>query len=341
METTQETTGILLAKRVTMCDVAKTAHVAPSTVSRALNRPGRINPHTAEHVFRVARELGYISEDDARCSAHPLTKRFGVVVNMGNAALISALKESAERVGYHLLFLDAHVPQPDLATACHAVLNHVDGFLIDSEKTKVQLNAFVERHPMVWLNRETPKYDAVVPDVEQSLDSVLLGLKEQEKTEFTFLYAGEQSWIGSECLETVSKLSARYHLNMQLIDDVANTVEAGYKTLSRWRRRAYRNVLVYGSQAAVGFMRALREKDSSSLPHVAVLGIGDAHTGSLATPSLSTLEIPQKAMAKAAIKRLCEQVKNQATPKSGTKHEIKKVPMRLIRRESTRAWYQR
>ena len=80
------------AKRVTMKDVAKAAHVATSTVSRALNRPGRTNPLTAEHVFRVAREMGYISEDDARCHrSAPLTKRFGVVIDMGNTALILSL----------------------------------------------------------------------------------------------------------------------------------------------------------------------------------------------------------------------------------------------------------
>src|SRR5690606_16850931 len=35
--------------------------VAPSTVSRALSRPGRINPETAERITRVAQELGYRS----------------------------------------------------------------------------------------------------------------------------------------------------------------------------------------------------------------------------------------------------------------------------------------
>ena len=45
----------------TINDVARAAGVAPSTVSRALTKPGRVSFKTAEHVRRVAAELGYRS----------------------------------------------------------------------------------------------------------------------------------------------------------------------------------------------------------------------------------------------------------------------------------------
>ena len=40
-------------------DVAAAAGVAPSTVSRALSKPGRVSFRTAEHVREVAARLGY------------------------------------------------------------------------------------------------------------------------------------------------------------------------------------------------------------------------------------------------------------------------------------------
>ncbi len=45
----------------TIYDVARAAGVASSTVSRALSKPGRVSFRTAEHVRRVAAELGYRS----------------------------------------------------------------------------------------------------------------------------------------------------------------------------------------------------------------------------------------------------------------------------------------
>lgn len=44
---------------VTICDVANAAGVAPSTVSRALARPGRVSAETATRVREVAQRLGY------------------------------------------------------------------------------------------------------------------------------------------------------------------------------------------------------------------------------------------------------------------------------------------
>ncbi|EEZ91148.1 transcriptional regulator, LacI family [Mobiluncus mulieris 28-1] len=326
------------AKRVTMKDVAKAAHVATSTVSRALNRPGRTNPLTAEHVFRVAREMGYISEDDARCHrSAPLTKRFGVVIDMGNTALISALKASATESGYQLIFLDANSPLGELGTSCQTFLKHVDGFLIDSEKTKVELNAFVEHHPLVWLNRETSKYDVVIPDVKQSISEIITFLRSQPDSRFTVMHAEGQSWVTDECMDTVSKLSKKYKLDMQVINGVTNSVNSGYKVLRHWERRALSNVLVFGNLAAVGFIRALREKDPSALQSVAILGVGEPQNGLLALPTLSTLEIPQETIARVAVKRLLEKIHD---PNPGAKHAIQKIPMRLIRRESTRIWRQ-
>jgi hypothetical protein len=48
--------------RPTIYDVARVAGVATSTVSRALSNPGRVSFKTAEHIRKVAKELGYRSE---------------------------------------------------------------------------------------------------------------------------------------------------------------------------------------------------------------------------------------------------------------------------------------
>ena len=43
----------------TIYDVAKAAGVSPSTVSRALSKPGRINARTEQHIRETAQSLGY------------------------------------------------------------------------------------------------------------------------------------------------------------------------------------------------------------------------------------------------------------------------------------------
>ena len=45
----------------TIYDVARLAGVATSTVSRALSNPGRVSFKTAEHIRKIAEQIGYRS----------------------------------------------------------------------------------------------------------------------------------------------------------------------------------------------------------------------------------------------------------------------------------------
>src|SRR5829696_6647757 len=50
----------------TIYDVARECGVAPSTVSRAFSRPGRVNAETAERIRAAAARLGYRTNPPAR-----------------------------------------------------------------------------------------------------------------------------------------------------------------------------------------------------------------------------------------------------------------------------------
>lgn len=322
-------------KRVTMKDVARAAHVATSTVSRALNRPGRTHPYTAQHVLRIAQQLGYVNENNQDKKPAQPTKRLAVVADIRNAALVSALHHSATRAKYQLLFLDSSLPLPEVGSACHAMINQVDGFLIDSEKRKVELNAFVEHQPILWLNRETRKYDVILPDVYKSLSEIIKLLQSRTGSRLAYLYDSNQGWIADECLKTVLKASKQHGIKVDLISDVANNVEAGFKAQTRWRKRSYKEVIIFGTMAAIGFTKAIRRRNANIFNTVSVLGIGDTHSGLLSSPALSTLEIPQEKLAKAAVCQILETM-NDNTPRE---RKVKKIPLRLIRRESTKNWW--
>lgn len=54
------------AQRVRLRDVAEAAGAAQSTVSNALNRTGNVDPSTRERILKVAAELGYVPNRNAR-----------------------------------------------------------------------------------------------------------------------------------------------------------------------------------------------------------------------------------------------------------------------------------
>ena len=49
-----------MGKKITMQDIADAAHVSKSAVSFAYNTPDRLSSETVEHIFSVAKELGYV-----------------------------------------------------------------------------------------------------------------------------------------------------------------------------------------------------------------------------------------------------------------------------------------
>src|SRR5215212_7649978 len=68
-------------RAVTIYDVARAAGVAPSTVSRAFSRPGRVNAATAERLRQVADQLGYRANPLARALSTARTHMLALLVS--------------------------------------------------------------------------------------------------------------------------------------------------------------------------------------------------------------------------------------------------------------------
>src|SRR3954470_16330843 len=92
---------------VTIYDVARAAGVAPSTVSRAFSRPGRVNAATAERIRQVAEELGYRGNPLARgpspARRHMIALVVSDVANPFYSEIIRGAQTEAARAGYTIV----------------------------------------------------------------------------------------------------------------------------------------------------------------------------------------------------------------------------------------------
>src|SRR5690348_16862469 len=68
-------------RRVTINDIASATGYAPSTVSRALSRPGRVNPATRARIEEVARSMDYVPNTQARALTSGRTETIAVLVS--------------------------------------------------------------------------------------------------------------------------------------------------------------------------------------------------------------------------------------------------------------------
>ena len=99
------------SRDVTIYDVARAAGVAPSTVSRAFSRPGRVNAGTAERIRQVADDLGYRANPLARALSTSRSLMIALVVsdvaNPFYSEIIRGAQATATAAGYTILLADA------------------------------------------------------------------------------------------------------------------------------------------------------------------------------------------------------------------------------------------
>jgi len=94
-------------KSITIHDVAKTAGVSVSTVSRVLNDKDDVAPDTYEKVQRVIVELGYASSLAARGMRSRRTKVIGLIMpdvaGLYSAAIMRGVNRAIARLDYDLI----------------------------------------------------------------------------------------------------------------------------------------------------------------------------------------------------------------------------------------------
>ena len=90
--------------KVSIKDISKRTGFSPATISNALNHKRGVNEETAAEVFRVAKEIGYISESKIMRVKLVIFKNNGKIIKDGKIikkALINLRKEERVRKIIH------------------------------------------------------------------------------------------------------------------------------------------------------------------------------------------------------------------------------------------------
>ena len=142
----------------TIYDIARLAGVNPSTVSRALSQPGRINVKTEERIQAAAKELNYRVNPIARALPTGRTNTLGLMVADITNPMIFGIVRGAERAaaeaGYTLVVAESQESGEREATAVERVLPSVDGLVLATTRLgDAQISHIADRKPTVIINR--------------------------------------------------------------------------------------------------------------------------------------------------------------------------------------------
>jgi LacI family transcriptional regulator len=149
-------------RHITQRDIANELGVTRITVSKALSNSSDISFEMRENVKRIAQEMGYIPNYNARNLHHNKTNTIGVVVpdvsNSFFSYAIDGIMDSAAKHGYHVMLTvsreNFNVEKENILT----LLSHcVDGLLIaiSKETNDTSIYETVKRRnvPLVFFDR--------------------------------------------------------------------------------------------------------------------------------------------------------------------------------------------
>ncbi|GAA2194422.1 LacI family DNA-binding transcriptional regulator [Micromonospora lupini] len=327
----------------TLKDVARLAGVSVKTVSNVVNGYPHVSADVRRRVEAAVAHLRYRPNAFARTLRTGRTGVLALVLPDADLPyaddLAREVVHAAGRRGYRVVIEHERAsPDPDEGRSMP-----VDGVLVGGPTPPAALTgvlAAAER-PVVLVGGETPdgRWDRVGVDVARAAEDATAHLLRAGRRRIAAIGAYPEEIVGAPQPRT-----AGYH---RALRGAGLTPVAGHLLLALRHRRAdgYRAarillaqphrpdaIFCYSDALAIGAMRAAFDAGVRVPGDVAVIGIGDLEEGRYSRPTLSTVSVDTKLLAREAVARVAARID---TPDTSVAEVT--VPHTLVPRESTRA----
>jgi LacI family transcriptional regulator, repressor for deo operon, udp, cdd, tsx, nupC, and nupG len=321
---------------VTIYDVARAAGVAPSTVSRAFSRPGRVNADTAERIRRVAEELGYRANPLARALSTSRTRMIAFAVpDVANPFYSEVIRGAQSTVGQHgctILLADTQESDRLERDALERALPVVDGVLLGgSRMSDSTIRIIAKQKPVVVLNRVVVDVPSVVPDNASGMRRVVEHLSGLGHDTVTYVAGPEASWADGMRWRSLQDTAAELQLRARRVGPFSPDVAGGMRAAEELADSPPTAVCGYNDQMAIGVMRGLASRGIAVPRDVSVVGFDNIGAAELVTPGLTTVSAPLHLEGATAARHLLAMIEG-AQSRTG---QPMVLPVRFVERAST------
>ncbi len=333
---------------VSIKDIAKAAGVSHSTVSRALRDSPQVNATTRERIQKVAHEMGYTPDAQARSLVTGRSHTVGVVVTTIAdpfvAEVVQGVETTAHDHGYTVVLSGSgSEPVREIAAVRLLRSKRVDGVIVTSSRIGALYLEHVEQFgvPVVLINNHNEQgghytYTVTVDNRHGSLLAMdhLLGKGHRRIAYVTGPadHSSDMERVGAYR----QALEARgLPWDAGLVVQGDGWPDGGRRALEQLMSLAHppTAVFCYNDLTAIGLMRAAREKSVQIPAALAVVGFDDIPLAAYVEPPLTTIAQPMVEMGQLAMGMLLNLMQTDASDSSRLSDTV--VKGTLIVREST------
>ena len=328
--------------RPTIYDVAEACGVAPSTVSRAFSRPGRVNAETAARIRHVAEEMGYRTNLLARGLPTGRTSLLGVMVSDATNPfffeILLGAKDVATKAGYTLLVVDVQESMDAERQALERMLPMVEGVvLVTSRMPDSSIRVAAKQRPTVVLNRSMSDVTSITTDNSGGMRRAVEHLAKLGHSTVTYVAGPDASWANSVRWHALRETTRDLGLRVRRLGPFPPTQAGGLSAAGAFAETASTAVIAYNDLMAIGLMRGLASFGIHTPEDVSVVGFDNIFGADFCTPQLTTVAAPLRQLGAVAVQMLLDELRHPVTSRHSPSVPLKTALLaaRLVIRSST------
>jgi len=320
---------------------------SPATVSLVMNRSEvaeSIPKTTQDQIFAAAEKFNYRPNFLARSLRTQRTFTIGVIVpevSEGYETLVmSGIEELLLREGY-FYFVASHHHRADLIDECPNLLlaRSVEGLIAIDTPWHHDLAIPVVA---VSAHGRVRGVTNIVLDHNLAADLALDHLYKLGHRRIAFIKGQEFSSDTDVRWEAIVRAACRLGLTISeklttQLDSGVTTSDLGYQVVRRMLPKAepFTALFAFNDIAAIGAIRALREKGLQVPEDVSVVGFDDIHSAAFQNPALTTVRQPLRKMGTIAAETVLRRIARSHSDSSADHPREIVVEPELVVREST------
>ena len=313
----------------TIGDVADAAGVSRATVSRVMNGRATVAADIAQRVEAAATRLRYRPSNVARSLSLGRTNTIALMVpDLGNPMfqqILRGVTSAAALEGYRVLVADTGESPDDEAEIALEARQRCDALVLVSPRMPddVLAELLPQVGPAVLVNRTAPQGQApsVSVDYVRGMRAVVDHLVSLGHTRLVYLSGPARSASNSWRLAGLTE-ARLVHPEVDLtVLGCGPTVGDGYAVVEEVLATRATAVVAFNDLVAFGLLSRLNETGVAVPDDISIVGCDDIELARYATPSLTTLAIPQAELGRHAWHRLQDVITGAATAAEITRFE--------------------
>ncbi|MEV4758413.1 LacI family DNA-binding transcriptional regulator [Micromonospora sp. NPDC049559] len=294
---------------VTITDIATRTGVAPSTVSRALNNPGRVSAATRERVAAAARELNYVPNSQARALSSGRTGTIALLVsdvtNPFYFGLIRGTQQQLKAGGYAQLLIDTEDSGEHEAEMLHKMRQSLDGAILAAPRLSERpLSRLAGEIPLVVINRHVRGVPRVMIDTPAGIGQAVEHLVSLGHRDIVYVSGPERSWSNEARWHAMRAAVERHGRRTRRVGPFPPGRRSGSAAADAVLNTGATACVVFNDLLAIGMLTRLRERGVAVPADLSVVGCDDIFGADFCNPPLTTLAAPIEEAGRAAVAML-------------------------------------